>query len=167
MSDLKRLDVFNLDVFNRDTEGMKKLLMDAIENGDIDRFKKALKFLKENTSDVLNAKDKHGDTVLMNSLGAKEYRDALIAAGADVNFKNNDGWTALMMTGWYGLKDSADSLLNAGADVTLKNNNGQTAVDLSDSQFSDDPSTKTLLKNAELKNRVLQKRVVSPPPTNG
>lgn len=89
-----------------------------------------------NSSDDINAKGKRGDTVLMvasafnNNPGIVK---ALIKDGANVNAKNDQGWTALMSA----LANDANSnseiikiLIEAGADVKAKNNKGITARDL-------------------------------------
>ena len=89
-----------------------------------------------NSSDDINVKGRRGDTVLMlasafnNNPGIIK---ALIRDGADVNARNDQGWTALMSA----LANEANSnsqiikiLIEAGADVKAKNNRGITARDL-------------------------------------
>ena len=53
---------------------------------------------------------------------------ALIAAGADVNAKNNYGFTALMEAALMGHTEIAKALIAAGADVNAKSNRGETAL---------------------------------------
>jgi hypothetical protein len=66
----------------------------------------------------------------------------LIEAGADVNLKTNDGWTALMLIA--GNIDSTEKtvkmLLEAGADVNLKHKDGCTAL-MYAARFSKEYST--------------------------
>jgi uncharacterized protein len=52
----------------------------------------------------------------------------LLAAGADVEVKDNDGWTALIYASMYGYKEVVQMLLDAGADVEVKDKWGQTAL---------------------------------------
>lgn len=55
---------------------------------------------------------------------------SFIARGADVNAKDQDGWTALISTSHYGHKELVEFLLAKGADVNIKANNGATALSL-------------------------------------
>jgi len=54
--------------------------------------------------------------------------ELLLAAGADVDAKNNYGWTALHYAAAYGHADVVELLLEAGADIKAKNNSGGTAL---------------------------------------
>ena len=51
-----------------------------------------------------------------------------IAAGADVNAKNENGLTALMRASYDGHKEIVDALIAAGADVKAIDENGQNAL---------------------------------------
>jgi uncharacterized protein len=53
---------------------------------------------------------------------------ALIAKGADVNAKRNDGLTALMTASRRDRIDVVQALLDRGADVNAKDNSGLTAL---------------------------------------
>jgi ankyrin repeat protein len=55
---------------------------------------------------------------------------ALLAAGAAVNEKDSDGWTALMYAARDGRPAIAQLLLTAGADVKVKNSQDKTALTL-------------------------------------
>ena len=65
-------------------------------------------------------------------LAAKEGRTdtvkTLLDKGADINAKNSNGWTALMLATLGGCKNIVEVLVNKGADVNKKNNKGMTAL---------------------------------------
>ncbi len=52
----------------------------------------------------------------------------LIKRGADVNAKEEDGWTALMHTAYEGHTETVTALIENGADVNAKDNIGRTAL---------------------------------------
>ena len=54
--------------------------------------------------------------------------ELLLAKGADVNAKNQDGWTALMCASLDGHKEVVELLLAKRADVNAKANDGFTAL---------------------------------------
>jgi len=54
--------------------------------------------------------------------------ELLLQAGADINAKNNYGWTALMWASKYGYKDVVKLLIKAGADINAKTYSGWTAL---------------------------------------
>jgi peptidoglycan/LPS O-acetylase OafA/YrhL len=61
--------------------------------------------------------------------GKSEIAMALINAGADVNFKNNEGSTPLHTAAFFCRTEIVDALLAKGADVSIKNNAGSIAWD--------------------------------------
>ena len=61
---------------------------------------------------------------------------ALIDAGADLNFQNNDGSTPLHTAAFFCRPDIVNMLLAKGADKTLKNKYGQTAYELVTGPFA-------------------------------
>ena len=66
-------------------------------------------------------------------LGDKEIVDVLLAAGADLEARNNDGSTALMTAAFLAHIDVVQALVDAGADIYVKDKNsdmtpGQTAA---------------------------------------
>src|SRR5690606_10847031 len=71
--------------------------------------------------------------------------ELLIEAGADLNFQNNDGSTALISAAFFGHPEIVQLLLNAGADRTIKNKYGATAFDVVAAPFSEVKGTYDLM----------------------
>jgi ankyrin repeat protein len=59
----------------------------------------------------------------------KEVAELLIAAGAGVNTKTDDGWTPLQFAAKSGHKEVAELLIAEGADVNAKIRGGWTVLD--------------------------------------
>ena len=81
--------------------------------------------------DVNGKGDFFGRTPLLHAVsgGHKEVAELLIAAGADVDAKDNTGWTPLQMAASNGHKEIVELLIAKGADVNVKNNDGYTPLD--------------------------------------
>lgn len=62
------------------------------------------------------------------SKGHKDVTALLIAKGADVNAKDNSGWTPLQHAVRNGHKDEAEFLIATGADMNAKDDNGCTPL---------------------------------------
>jgi ankyrin repeat protein len=56
--------------------------------------------------------------------------ERLLELGADVEFKNIYGWTALILASYYGASAIAKLLLEAGADINAKTTFGSKAIHL-------------------------------------
>ena len=71
----------------------------------------------------------HGDTALMMAAYNGRLSERLLASGADVNARNADGVTALMLLAQRMNADELKAAIAAGADVTAKDVQGRTARD--------------------------------------
>jgi ankyrin repeat protein len=142
---VQRLIDARAEVEARDNIGMTALMYAAQGGHDV-----AVKRLIAAGSNV-NARDNNGATALMIASRPRggpsitvvgendEFVEGqfhvfdvtarrLIAAGADVNARNNNGTTALMYTVMGGRMNGVQVLIAAGADVNARNNNGKTAL---------------------------------------
>ena len=97
-----------------------------------------IKLVLEAGADSNTKVDKDGYTALMKAAwrGREKTAKQLLEHGADVNAKNNDGRTALMVAASSALMSASSErcektvklLLEHGADVNAKNNDGRTAL---------------------------------------
>ncbi|WP_269457574.1 MULTISPECIES: ankyrin repeat domain-containing protein [unclassified Leifsonia] len=54
----------------------------------------------------------------------------LLAAGADIDHRDSDGWTALMYAAQAGNTEAAMALIAGGADRTVLDDDGRSATDI-------------------------------------
>ena len=66
--------------------------------------------------------------LLKVSEGDIENATSFIKAGVDVNVRNENGMTALMVASESGITELINELLTAGADVNLQSSHGDTAI---------------------------------------
>ncbi|KAI4179378.1 MAG: hypothetical protein LQ348_005408 [Seirophora lacunosa] len=110
---------------------LQKFLHMAASNGDLERVNKALEGETKSFVDV-NAADEEGRTpiVYASCFGHEDVVLALIEAGANVDKKDRNQWTALMWAMTNRHKNIAKMLLDHGASSTIKSSSGRTAFDL-------------------------------------
>lgn len=97
--------------FDGDIETVRKLIKNGVNIYAVDKRK------SWETALIAAACNRHLDVA-----------SALLAAGADINAKNNYGITALMYEVWQGRSSTIKNLMSLGADVNLKDNCGKTAL---------------------------------------
>jgi hypothetical protein len=88
----------------------------------------------------LNEKDPFGGSSPLISacvFGQPEIAQALIDAGVDINFQNNDGSTALISAAFFGRPEIVKMLLDKGADKSIQSNFGSTAYQSVSGPYSD------------------------------
>lgn len=73
-----------------------------------------------------------GETALFNAILKNRVRmlGSLLKVGVDINAKNIEGVTPLMVGAELGFDEIVEFLLQHGADVEQKNNEGKTALDI-------------------------------------
>jgi ankyrin repeat protein len=120
-------------------------LIKAVQKGD---FTSAVVLLDEGMNpNIIES----GQSPLMIAArnGEIQITRALVAFGADVNLRNDDGTTALMLAARNGNTLVVEMLLKAGADADLRNNRGFTSADLA-RMFKHD-QTLNLLRQTNLR----------------
>ncbi|HJZ12402.1 MAG TPA: ankyrin repeat domain-containing protein, partial [Acidobacteriota bacterium] len=60
--------------------------------------------------------------------GLSSIVDILLKAGADINARDDDGYTALMLAAQFGHTETLQRLLTARADIEARDKNGETAL---------------------------------------
>ena len=88
----------------------------------------------------LNERDPTGGSsplITAAVFGKTEVALALIAAGTDVDFKNNDGSTPLHSAAFFCHTEIVEALLINGADAAIKNNAGSIALEPVIAPFED------------------------------
>lgn len=110
---------------------MKELdehLLESVEADNIDAVKKYL----EKGADINAAWEDHdSNTPLICAAynGSTDMVSFLIEHGANIEGKNNEGWTAIMLASMYGYDEVVKLLLDACADINQMDIDGKTALD--------------------------------------
>lgn len=118
----------------------------------------AMKALLDRRANVHARNSKNGSTPLITAAVNPDIIRMLLDAGADVNARDNYGYTDLIMRAIHAdlypqkSKDAMQLLLDAGADVNAKNIHGRTALDYINGSLAEkiDPIL------AELKDLLIQ-----------
>jgi len=99
----------------------------AVMQGDLDAVKQHIEAGKN--LDEKEPSSGSSPLITAATFGKVDIALALIEAGADVNYQNNDGSTPLHAAAFFCQKEIVDALLKKGADKTLKNKGGATAYE--------------------------------------
>lgn len=90
----------------------------------------------------VNSANKAGKMTALMRATEDSTVDSLLAAGANVNLKDNSGHTALHWAILFRLSSIVQKLITAGADINTRNNKGESALDL----VVDDRTREILIK---------------------
>jgi len=93
---------------------------------------------------------KSAEPVGITTEGHLKTAEYLLNEGADVNAKNNEGSTALILAAQLNKKDIVELLLNKGADVHATNLNGYTALMLAAAKGQGDVICPLMRKGADM-----------------
>jgi ankyrin repeat protein len=80
---------------------------------------------------IIHIPDPRGNTHLHRAVteGAKPFViEFLLKRGVDIDARNDQGETALIIAAWYGREELVELLLTKGADSNVKTRNGLTAL---------------------------------------
>ena len=151
----------NFDIAMRDLNG-NTLLMIAADKLKLDILEILLRVKGGHDKAILNAKNNEGKTALMIVSSARfelvygqtnspdtetiyNIITALIRYGADVNIRDNKGYTTLMYLVDSKLKSCFRILKQAGADVNIESTDGKTALSKSVVNFDNGQNLETLI----------------------
>ena len=95
----------------------------------------------------INAKDPFGGSTAA-VFGRTDLAKILIDAGADLDFRNNDGSTPLISAAFFGRPEIVQLLLDAGADKSIRNKYGATAYESVITPFNEVKSTYDMMGKA-------------------
>ena len=105
------------------------LFLEAVESGNVDAVNKLI----EEGLNINVSRDGTTPLMLAASKGRLEIAEAIIQAGANVNARNDAGWTALHMAAFdQAQSDVIDLLMQSGVDIEARNKTGKTALQLAE-----------------------------------
>jgi hypothetical protein len=99
----------------------------AVINGDLETVK--LHIAAGSDLDIVEPAGGSSPLITAALLGKTDIANALIDAGADVNFRNKEGSTPLHTAAFFCRTEIVESLLSHGADKSIRNNSGSTALE--------------------------------------
>jgi ankyrin repeat protein len=106
---------------------LSKELEKSVLIGDLTTVKSLIKKLD---SDIINASDEYGRTILFDAIekGFKDIVLELCLAGANINHQDKKGKTPLHFASIHKQLDIAKILIQSGANVNLRDDNGNTPI---------------------------------------
>jgi len=106
-----------IEEYNNDTSKPSKLL---------NKLHNRLNKIRANMTNVLNKMNNIQDTMTVSTI--IDFIKIFIKYGGDVNYKYEDGSTALMYVALFGYEDCVRLLIENGADMDIVNDDGETAL---------------------------------------
>lgn len=129
-------DFRNKDIFN------------AVKKNDL----KTVKALLIKYPDLAESKDSYGNTPIYYTEDS-EVIYLLLTNNADINAKNNEGWTPLLAALYRNNQSEADVLLDNGAEIQAKNDQGQTPLHLAASYHNWDMTEMLISHKADVNSK--------------
>jgi len=123
--------VANIEINDKNDVLGYKVLMNAFDTQNEDIMMLLLNKIIENNKDIINQKDKDGDTLLMIAIRKRAPTivvERLIKDGADVNEKNNNGDTPLMIAIEYNQTIAKMLIENNKEIINEKDKDGNTPL---------------------------------------
>jgi len=111
--------------------------LQAAAKGDVE----AVKELLDKGVDVNAVVEGHSDlnALMVAALNRhSEVVEVLLAEGADVNARDEKGWSALMVATMENQIEMVKSMLEMGADVNIRSDEGRTALDIAEDNGFDE-----------------------------
>jgi ankyrin repeat protein len=100
--------------------------------------------------DIVKAGDKNQDLIVASMKGDVEKVISLLDSGADINAKDQRGWTALLWAVSRGQIDVMKLILDKGADVNVKGEHGWTPLMEAANRGNSDVTKLLLKKGADV-----------------
>ena len=125
----------------------------ALENDSNEVPQKSTPSILRKFIENADKRDSEGRTKLMNASkkGDLSLTEDLIFSKADVNAKDDDGWTALMFASRFSENDKiVEKLIENGADIKAKNNYGVSSLKLASSFSKNSKIVSQLLSGYEI-----------------